>query len=426
MKKLQEIYKENAKHLSIEARDLKVIALDSAFEYGMAARVVSGGRLGFAYSTKPTTTEKELFSMADSAASHVSPDADLIFPAKAEDKKWRFDKGIFEKLASQQKIELCLKVETAAKAIDKRIKGVRKVSYDETVKEVQIKNSSGVDASFESGLCSLSVTVIAEDQGSSEWASDVDFALDPSVLDAAELGRRVAKRALACLGGRKIGSQKCACILERDVVGNILSILAPSFFADFVHKKKSIFADKIGQKVYSDIITIVNDVGMKGGLSSVPCDAEGGVAKRTVLVENGRLNAFLSDAYYANKMNILHTSSSVRPQVMQMPKIGVNNFYIEPGQKDLSGLKKEMGRGLFVTDVLGLHTANPITGDFSIGVSGFWIENGLEEHAVKGITIAGNMHKMFQNVQMVGSDLKFWHSTGAPSLLLKEVIVGGD
>ena len=205
----------------------------------------------------------------------------------------------------------------------------------------------------------------------------------------------------------------------------ILKVIAPSFFADAVCKKKTPFAAKMGERIYSPKVTLVEDPVDAHSVFPVPFDAEGSPSQKTVVVDGGVLSSFLSDVRYSKKAGCHPTASSVRHQVMQMPKIGIYNFFVSPGELDLAGLKKEMGNGLLITDVMGLHTSNLVTGDFSIGAAGFWIESGRSVYSVKGITVAGNWHELLKRVVEVGNDLKFSYQTGAPSLFIEEITVSG-
>lgn len=420
-----EIYSETAKNLAIEVKNGEVYALDSSIEKGKAARVIKDERLGFAFSTKPETEEQELIDMALNVAESVEGDPALVFPnpEKAFDISPDFQ-GILN-VTTEEKINFTKELEASALKFDKRIKTVRQPSYEETFKEIKITNSNGVDARFITALCAMRVTAVAEDKNGSERATEIEFALDPKKINPAILGKKASERAISYLNSKKISSCKCRCLFDRRVVGEIVSLLAPSFFADSVYKNRSRFKDKLGTKIYSSNITLINDPTLITGFSSAPYNAEGVANKRTPIVRGGILQNFLSDLRYSKKINRPSTASSVRPQISQMPKIGAQNIYIEAGKKNLSQLKREMSKGFFITDVMGLHMVNQITGDFSVGAEGFWIENSEELHGIKGVTIAGNLHDILNRVISVGSDLKFWQTTGGVSLLVEEIAVSG-
>ena len=412
-----ELYKETVRHLVVEVKGFDVEAIENSVSSGKAARVIKGGRLGFAYSTDAISSDNDVIKMAESASLMVAPDSDVSFPPSEKTTAIKNDLSAFLDTTIEDKI-----------SIAKRLEGtplIHRTIYEELIREVHIENSNGIDTGFKTGNCAIIVTAVAEDKSGSERATEVALALAPQALDVEKIGMEAASRATACLNSRKISSCRCRAILDKHVVSEVLKLIAPAFFADFVFKKKSSLAGKMGEVIYSPNITIINDATLKDAFSSVPYDAEGAASKKTVLVQNGRIASFLADAVYAKKAGVALTASSIRPMIIQMPRIGVHNLYIMPGSKDIGALKKDMGHGFYITELLGLHTANPITGDFSVGASGFWIDGGMDAYGVKGVTIAGNLHGLLGCISFVGSDLKFWSTTGGVSLLIEEMAVSG-
>ncbi|PIR18206.1 MAG: hypothetical protein COV46_00910 [Deltaproteobacteria bacterium CG11_big_fil_rev_8_21_14_0_20_49_13] len=420
-----EIYSEVTKNLNIEIKNDAVEALDTSVEKGKAVRVIKDGRLGFAFSTSPDTKDEDLIEMAVGASQSVQVEPELVFPEVTTSTFIGENSAGLFSATLDEKIGMTRELESAALAFDKRIKNVRQPCYEEMLKEVHIVNSNGVDVSFASALCAFRVTSIAEDEKGSERASEMEYAFDPKKLSPSVIGKKASERAVSYLNSKKIASTMSPVILDRQVVAEILSLIAPSFFADAVHKNRSRFRGKLNTRIYSPNISVINDPTRPNGFASVPYDAEGSASKRTPVVRGGILQNFLSDAFYAKKVGLPSTASSIRPLISQTPKIGIRNFYIEKGNKPLNQLKREMKVGFYVTDVMGLHMVNQITGDFSVGAEGFWVEDGQDLHGVKGVTIAGNLHDMLNHVTGVGNDLKFWHLTGGVSLLVEGLSVSG-
>ncbi len=420
---MYEIYNERLQTTDIEVKAGVVEAIDSSVSHGKAVRVIKDGGLGFAYSTDINISEQQVVDMAATIAEYVSPDIDLTLPAQQALPPFNRDLSILSNMSVSDKIEMARMLEANVLAFDKRIKSVRKSEYSEFIKDVSISNSNGVDIKYSTGLCALSIMAVAEDGGGSERAGEIEYSLDPCKFNVEEMAKTVARKTISRLKSRKIDSCRSPCILERSVAAEMLGIAVTALFADSVYKEKSPFAKKLGEEIYSPKLTIVDDATLVSGFSSVPCDAEGVPAKKVEIIKNGVLSSFLADTYYAKKIKSPATGSSVRSSVMMTPRIGVNNLFMEKGDKDL---KREMNRGVFITEVMGLHTANQITGDFSIGAEGFWIENGEEMFGVKGITIAGNVHQLLKRVVGVGNDIKFWKSLGAPSILIEEIAVSGN
>jgi len=422
---MHELCRQTVHYITVEVKNGSVEALDRSTEVGIAARVVLDGRQGFAYSTRPDASEKELIKMASLAARNTDPDPFLCFPAGTK-AAIRTPLEAFSKITIEQKIGIAKDLEAKILGYSPLIRGARKPLYDEVIKNVHITNSNGADVSFSHAVCAVRATAIADDGNGPEWTTEIRYGLDPANLDLKETAETAAQRAVSYLGGRAIASCHTPCLFHRNVATDILGVLASSFFADALFGGKTMLSGKLSEKIFSDRITIVDDATLKEGFSSVPFDAEGALAKRTVLVENGILKGFLSDTSYAKKANVSHSSSSTRSSITQPPKIGVHNLHVLAGKSTPADLMRLMNRGLHVTDVLGLHTANPITGDFSVGAAGYWIENGVPTHGVKGITIAGNLHELFKKIVGTGSDLKFKGSAGSPSILVEEVAVSGN
>ena len=420
-----EIYKETVQSLSVEARGGRIEAFDRASETGAAVRVIKNGRIGFAYSTESNVDEGELIRQAESIASASEPDPDYSFSKPSKIPEFKSNKENFISMSEENKKILALELEASVYKHDKRITGVRKPVYHEEIKNVSIRNSNGVDIDYSAGVGLLRIIAVASENGVSELASIDEYTLDPKKLNPKTVGSEAASNAISYLGGKAVSSRKCACIIERRVTAHLLGTISSAFFADSVFLGRTPLAKQQGKKFYSEVVSIIDDAVMNGGFKTAPFDAEGSPAMETSLVCEGVITEFISDLRYSKKVKNAVPGGSVRGSVTQMPKIGVHNLYIRPGNKNFDQMVKDLGVGLVITDVMGLHMANSVTGDFSVGASGHWVEGGRIVHPVKSVTVAGNLHKIFGSVVAVGSDLKFWYSTGAPSLLIEEISVSG-
>jgi PmbA protein len=240
-----------------------------------------------------------------------------------------------------------------------------------------------------------------------------------------EVARRAAKKALDLLGARHIDSVKAPVVLDAEVAGDFLSILASGFSAESVQKKRSLFMTRLGKEVASPLITVYDDGLLAEGLGSAPSDDETVPMKKKTVIDKGRLAMFLYNTYTANKDKTVSTGNGMRGGFKGIPGVGVTNLYIEPGNSSLEELINSTGSGLYVTEVMGAHTANHISGDFSVGATGFWIEKGRTVYPVREITIAGNILDLMKHVDAVGSDLRFSGRIGSPSLRVKELSISG-
>jgi PmbA protein len=214
--------------------------------------------------------------------------------------------------------------------------------------------------------------------------------------------------------------------MEPYVVTRFMSLLAASVQADSAQKGKSMLAGKMGQQVASQAFTLVDDASYEEGIAGFPFDGEGVPAQRNIIIENGELKGFLYDTYSALKEGRKSSGNGIRGSFRSLPVIGTTNFMLSPGTERPDSMIAAIENGFYVTEVMGMHTANPISGDFSVGAAGIMIEQGRLTYPVRGVTIAGNLIKLLHDVETVGNDLRFYGGKAAPTIRLKNISVGGD
>lgn len=412
---------------SIEVKDQKVDAFDRAKDIGAGLRLLVGTRMGFAFTTD--LSENSLKTLAQAAvtnAQNTEPDPFHSLPNKptAYHKVNIFDSNIVN-LGEKEKIERVMAMEREAFAVDARIKRIRKASATFSDAETLIMNTHGAESSYRSTACSSSIEVVAEDKGEAQAGSDFDVNRFYGKLRIEAVGRKAAQNALDLLGAKHIDSIKAPVILEATVAQEFLSMMASGFSAESVQKKRSLFMGKLGQEVASSIITVFDDGLLEGGLGTAPSDDETVPMIKKTVIEQGRLAMFLYNIYTANKDKTVSTGNGMRGGFKGIPGVGLTNLYIEPGKQSLEDLIGSIDKGLYVTEVMGMHTANPISGDFSVGATGFWIEKGRKAYPVREITLAGNILDLMKHVDAVGSDIRFSGRIGSPSIRIKELSIGG-
>lgn len=423
-----EVFCLEKKHLKVDARNGAVDSLEGATEVGLAVRVVNQKRLGFSYSTSLSDLAvKSCIENAISGSAVVDADEALSLPTykKSTPLGWKdYDDDLLH-IPVAKKIDTALALEASALNFDPKIKRVRRATYEETAVKKWLINSLDEELFHESTLLTCQVMAIAESNGFSHGAWDFSFSHTWDGLQVTEVGTRAAGDAIAMLGARAVSTIRTPVCLDPISSAQLIEIFCRGFYGDNVFKKKSPIADKLGSAQYSKKLTIVNDGLMKDGYESEPFDGEGTMCRPTLLVEGGVVKGWLVDSYWGKKMNRPSTGSSIRHAVTQLPSIGIHNVYLKTGSKTQEGLLREMGRGLFVNELAGLHTVNPVTGDFSLGVGGHWVEGGVRNYPVKGVVIAGNLHDIFKNITQVGNDLRFFGNIGSPTLLISEVQLSG-
>ena len=423
-----EVFLRTSSSSSIEVKDQKVDAFDSAQDRGAGLRVLIDGRQGFAFTTD--IADRSLEVLAQSAVTNaLNTERDPFFsipgkPAVPYEHVQMYDPAM-ARLSEDAKIERVMSMEREAFALDPRIKRIRKASAGFSESETLIMNTNGVEVSYQGTACSSSIEVVAEENGESQSGSEFDVTRYYGRLEVEEVARKAARKAIDLLGARRIDSVKAPAVLEATVAQEFLSILASGFSAESVQKKRSLFMGKLGRKVAATAITVTDDGLLQGGLGTAPADDEAVPMQKKVIITNGTLSLFLHNTYTAAKEKTSSTGNGLRGGFKGIPGVGITNLSIEPGLSSLDELIRQAGRGFLVTDVMGMHTANPISGDFSVGATGFWFENGRKAYPVREATIAGNILDVMSNVVLVGSDLRFSGRIGSPSLLIKELSIGG-
>ncbi|HZK87240.1 MAG TPA: metallopeptidase TldD-related protein, partial [Syntrophomonas sp.] len=241
-----------------------------------------------------------------------------------------------------------------------------------------------------------------------------------------QLGQEAASRAVRSLKAQSIASQRLPCVMEPYVVTRFMGLLLPSLQGDAVLKGKSMWAKKIAEQVTAPMINLIDDGGLEGGIASAPFDGEGVPSQRNVLIKDGCLQAYLYDNYSGRKAGLRSTGNGRRASFRSLPSVGSSNLMLSLGALSPVQLIGEIEYGLLITEVMGMHTANPISGDFSLGASGILIQAGKLTRAVRGITIAGNLHNLLNDIQALGSDVRFYGAKAAPSIRLNQLSIGGE
>lgn len=424
-----EVFLSSTRSLKIDVLDREVESIDEIDNIGCGIRVIKDKRLGFGYTSdfNGSTLEETIDQAIENAKSseadeHNSlPDKPTNRPAYQLD---LFDPKI-SKTPVKEKIELALEIEASAYKTDKRVKKTEKVSYSDSESEVWIVNSNGVKVNYKTNYCGAVAQMVAGQNGEMETGFGIDFAKKFDEFKPEKAGQEAAQRAAGLLGARTVLSQKIPLVIDPFVGTQILEVLANALSSDAVQKGKSLFVDKLGNEVGSEVLSIIDNGRLPNGLVSAPFDGEGVPTQETKLIENGILRNFFFNTYTAHKGGTRSTGNAVRGSFKGLPAIGPTNLYISAGELPLDELMKGITKGLYIQRVMGIHTANPISGDFSIGAAGIMIENGEKTFPVRGITIAGNLIEMLKAVEAVASDLRFITDVGSPTLLISGITVGG-
>lgn len=418
--------------LSVEALDKTVDALKVRSNEGVGLRVILKGRLGFGFSSVLAGDAlKEMVKKTIDGSTEATSDKDLRFPSGvkqvgAAGTELEISDDSYGTAPEEEKINAAIALEEGAKAASPKIARIRKASYQESMHFTRLVNSNGVDVASSSTFFSGSVTAIAEDMGDSQMGWEIGMAHKRSLIEPVKIGATAAQNALRMLGARRIPTARCPAVIENTVACELLEAFLGSFLADNVHKGKSMLIGKVGKKVVSKSLNVWDDGLLKGGWGTSSFDGEGVSRQKTPLLTEGAVNGFLYDTYWAQRDGIRSTGNASRSNYKSLPGVGISNIYIGKGRVLLEGLLTRIDKGLFITEILGAHTINSVSGDFSLGAAGLWVEGGKIQYPVRGMAIAGNLLGLFSKVEECGSDLRFIGSIGAPSLLVSELEASGQ
>jgi PmbA protein len=322
--------------------------------------------------------------------------------------------------APEAKIESALALERIARETDARIVNSSGSRVADSTVTIALANSRGFAGSYRASQVTASSTPIADDGTNKRQGSYGAAARSYAKLEAIDtIARTAAKRAVASIGARKPATMRCPVIFDRDVAAMILSDLFTAVSGASVAVGNSFLIGRMGERIGSDLATIVDDGRLPEGLGTSPFDAEGVATRRTVVFERGTLRSFLYDTYYARRLDATSTGNAAGGG------IGPNNFYLEPGSLSPAELIAGTRSGVFVTDTIGFATES-VTGTYSRGARGFAIENGELAYPIDEFTIAGNLIAMLGALDGVANDLVFDQPIVAPTLRIAEMTVSGS
>jgi PmbA protein len=329
-------------------------------------------------------------------------------------------------LPPEERIEYARRAERAALDADPRMKNSDGGQFDASTGHKVLANSHGFVGEFRRSYCSMTAAPIAQDEtGAMQRDYWYTIARTITKLESPEaVGIEAARRTLRRLGARKITSTQAPIVFDPQVAGSLLDNIFDAVNGDAVYRQSSFLAGKLGEKVAAGNITVIDDGTLPEGLGSEPFDAEGVPTQRTPVIENGVLKSYLLNTYTAKKLGLKSTGNAARG-LAGNPGIGSGNLFLQKGectpQQIIGGIK----RGLYVVQLMGFGV-NMVTGDFSRGASGLWIENGEITYPVEEITVAGNLKDMLNNISEIGNDLEFRGSTAAPTLRIDGMMIAGE
>ena len=420
---------------SVTVRMGEVETLKESGSRALGLRVFLGKRTGSA-STSDLTAEgiRQLVDGAIALAKVTEEDpftglAEASeFGALSADLQLYFD-DVYS-LDGPKRIELARRAEAAALASDERITNSDGGSFDASTGRKIMANSRGFAGSYRTSYAGISAAPLAKDTNGQMqrdgWWSGARRIGD---LESPEsIGKEAARRALRKLGARRVPTQRVPVVFAPEVARTLVGSVFDAASGDSIWRSASFLAGKLGDEIAVPGLTIVDDNTMMlpsgvGGFGTSPFDSEGLPSLRTLVVENGVLRNYLLNTYTARKLGMKSTHNAARG-LAGAPGTGCGNLYLEPGTLTPEEIIGGIDAGLYVTGLMGFGT-NLVTGDYSRGATGLWIENGQLTHAVEEITIAGNLAEMLRNITAIGNDLVFRGSVASPTLRIDGMTIAG-
>jgi PmbA protein len=413
---------------SVTVRKGEVETLKNSGSKALGIRVFVGQRTAGSYTSdfSPAALER-LVAETVAMARVTGEDPAAGLPEEtvpAED----LDLGLFDpeiaRIPTAERVELARRTEAAAFAASPLITNSSGASFSLGEDTMVLANSRGFVGSNRSSSISLSVTPVAERDGAME--RDHWYSVGRAKTELAtpeEIGRIAAERTLRRLGAQKVATCEVPIVFDPETSAELLGNVFSALSGYSVFRNSTFLKDRLGEVVASPLLTVIDDGRIYRGLGSRPFDGEGQPTRRNVPIEAGVLKFFLCDAYSARKIGARPTGSA-RRGVGGGPSVGAANLSFAAGTTAPEAIVGEVARGLYVTDLIGFGI-DLVSGDYSQGAVGHWIENGKLTHPVSEVTIAGNLKEMLMDVDAVGTDLVFRSSVAAPTVRIKRMTVSG-
>jgi len=430
-----EVMAREGDEFSVSVRMGQVETLQESGSRGIGLRVFLGQRSASA-STSDLTPDgiEQLVSGALALARVTEEDSFAGLPDEAEYGQIEGDLGLYfddvYSLPATERIDRARRAEAAALAFDPRITNSQGGDFDAATGRRVLANSRGFLGEYRSSYCGISAAPLASDPtGAMQrdfWSTSARRIAD---LESPEsIGEEAARRALRRLGARRVPTQQVPIVFAPEVARSLLGHLFEAASGDSIWRSASFLAGELGKAIAAPNITLIDDHTMVlptgvAGFGTSPFDGEGLPSRRTTVVENGILQTYLLNTYTARKLRMKSTGNASRG-LAGSPGIGGGNLFLLPGPQTPEEILADISNGFYVLSLMGFG-ANLVTGDYSRGASGLWIENGELTYAVEEVTIAGNLRLMFQNITAIGNDLIFRSSVTSPTLRVDGMTVAG-
>lgn len=429
-----EIFVQDSNRLQINAFNGEIDSYNLAEERGLAFRGIFDGKMGYSFTEKIDESSIDMLIKMAKGNSKVieAEDQEEIFPGSYEYPQYLgYSEGL-NSIDNKDKVKFVLEMESLPKKIDKRVIAVPHSVFITGEESKLMFNNKGLNISSKNNLAASYVSVLATDGKSNKSGLAFIATKDYSKMSPEELVKEAVEDAVSKLGSRSIKSDRYPVVLKNTQMASLLSVYWSIFSAENVQKGLSKLKDKLEQSIAAANITITDDPLMEEGLSSATFDGEGVATFKKEIISKGELKTLLHNIKTAKKDNVKSTANGFKGSYKGTLSLAPFNFYMEPGSLSQDDLFKKMDRGLYITELQGLHAGtNSVSGDFSLFASGFYVENGSVGFPVEQITVSGNFYELLKEIVELADDFKFSLPSGggsfaSPSVLISSLSVAGD
>lgn len=408
----------------------EIESFTSAESQGVGIRVIANNRQGIAYAgTLDGDVLGETLDEARDNATFGSPD-EFVGLAEPDDVEIPeldlYDAGI-ETFPTADKIAMAIELERAVTQGDDRIIGVESADYVDAVAAGAVVSTAGIRHVGRDSGCYVATYSLASEGDDTQTGFGFSVGRSPQAIEVDRAAADAIDRATRLLGASKAGSERLTVVLDPFVTAQFLGIIGSTLSAESVLKGRSLFADRVGESVGAGCLTLIDDPTDPDAFTATDIDGEGLASRRNVLIEDGRLNHFLHNAYTARRMGAASTASAVR-SYNSTPGVGAHALSLVPGTRPQADLLRSVGDGVLIQGVSGLHSGvNGVSGDFSTGAEGLRIRGGELAEPIREVTIASTLQRMLQDVQEVGNDVeRLPMSASGVSLVVADVTMSGE